>query len=95
MPKFSSQFSKPSQAQQRLDQEDFTRLQADTRYPYRGLRQFVYFVCGTSGALGAFLFLMQLIDGQGIEAALPNLGLEIGIVALMIWLFRREQRPKR
>lgn len=77
------------------DPELYAQLRAEAKAPYRGLRQFIYIGFGTSGFIGAFIFLMQLLAGRDVEAALPNFALQVGVVALMVWLFRLEQRTKR
>jgi len=61
----------------------------------RGLRQFVYVAFGASGFIGALVFLAQLLAGRNVGAALPNCALQVGVVALMVWLFRLEQRASR
>jgi hypothetical protein len=90
--------SKPNikrpKAAQNLDPELYAQLRAELKTPYKGLRQFVYFACGASGLIGAFIFLTQLLAGQDANVILPNLALQVGVVALMIWLFRLEQRTK-
>lgn len=86
--------TKSAKAAQKLDPELYAQLKAELKTPYKGLRQFVYLACGASGFIGAFIFLTQLIAGQDARVILPNLALQIGVVALMIWLFRLEQRPK-
>jgi hypothetical protein len=63
--------------------------------PYRGLRQFIYIGFGASGFIGAVVFLAQLLAGRNITSALPNLALQVGVVALMVGLFRWEQRASR
>ncbi len=73
----------------------YAQLRAEAKAPYRGLRQFIYIGFGASGLIGAFIFLMQLLAGRDVDAALPNFALQIGVVALMVWLFRLEQRAKR
>jgi hypothetical protein len=90
-PRPSKQFLKNS------DPELYKRLRAETKTPYRGLRQFVYVAFGASGFIGAIVFLAQLLSGRDIAGALPNFALQIGVVALMIWLFRLEgkARPKK
>ncbi len=50
---------------------------------------------GGSGFIGAVVFLSQVAAGQEVTTALPNLALQIGVVALMVWLFRLEQRAER
>jgi Low psii accumulation1 / Rep27 len=85
--------SKPPQRQ--IHPELYAQLRAEAQSPYRGLRQFVYFGCGASGLLGAVIFLAQLLAGREVDSALPNFALQIGVVALMVWLFRLEQRANR
>lgn len=75
-----------------LPPEKYARLKAEAAAPYRGLRQFVYVAFGASGAIGGFVFFTQLLAGQDVAATLPNLALQMGVVALMVWLFRLEQR---
>lgn len=76
-----------------IDPEKYARLKAEAVAPYRGLRRFVYLACGASGGIGAIIFLLQLIAGENVGTILPNLALQIGVVALMVWLFRID-RPK-
>ena len=80
---------------QNLSPEKYARLRAELKTPYRGVRQFVYVTFGASGAIGAFIFLMQLLAGREVETALPNLGVQIAVIALMVGLFRWEQRSGR
>ena len=80
--------STPGQSLRERDPERFARLQAEAKAPYRGLRKFVYFSFGASGLIGAFIFLTQLIAGRDVGDTLPNFALQIGVVALMVWLFR-------
>lgn len=84
-----------SKAPRSLDPELRAQLEAELKAPYRGLRQFIYLACGASGFIGAFIFLTQLLAGQDAGMILPNLALQIGVVALMVWLFRLEQRASR
>ncbi len=77
-----------------LKPEQYQRLKAEAAAPYRGLRKFIYVSFGVSGLLGAFIFLTDLAGGQGSSQVLPNLGIQIGVVALMVWLFRLESRPR-
>lgn len=78
-----------------LDPEKYARLKAELKAPYRPLRQFVYVACGASGLIGAFVMITQLLAGRSGDAVLPNLALQIGVVALMVGLFRLEQRAKK
>jgi hypothetical protein len=87
--------SERSKSLKSRDPETFARLQAEARAPYRGLRRFIYFAFGGSGAIGAFVFLTQALAGREIETALPNLALQVGLVALMVWLFRIDREKNR
>jgi len=77
-----------------LSPEKYARLKAEAIAPYRGLRKFVYVAFGASGAIGAFIFLLKLLAGQQVSSTLPNLALQVGLVALMVWLFRLESKNK-
>ncbi|HBB35196.1 MAG TPA: DUF3493 domain-containing protein [Cyanobacteria bacterium UBA8803] len=74
--------------------EKYARLKAEAKAPYRGLRKFIYVTFGASGLIGAFVFLAQLAAGREIATAIPNLALQMGIIALMVWLFRLEKRAE-
>lgn len=76
---------------QKLDPEKYARLRAEAKAPYKGLRQFMYIGFGASGLIGAFIFLARLIAGKDVMGVLPNFALQVGVVALMVWLFRLEQ----
>jgi hypothetical protein len=80
-----------SRGNQSLPPEKYARLRAEAAAPYRGLRKFVYAVCGASGGIGAFVFLAQLFAGREVGSALPNFALQLGVVALMVFLFRLEK----
>jgi Low psii accumulation1 / Rep27 len=77
------------------DPEKYAFLKAEAAAPYRSLRQFVYLGVAASGAIGAFIFFTQLLAGQDVNSTLSNLALQIGVVTLMIWLFRLESKIKR
>jgi hypothetical protein len=76
----------------RTDPEKYARLKAEAQAPYRGLRRFVYIAFAASGLIGAFIFLMQLLAGRAIATTVPNLGLQAGLVALMVWLLRVDRQ---
>ena len=96
MPEPAPQKTKrPSQNLQTTDPEKYARLKEELKHPYRGLRQFIYVTFGASGFIGAFIFFTQLIAGRDVETALPNLALQLGIVALFVFLFRWEQQANR
>ncbi|MCG5059494.1 MAG: DUF3493 domain-containing protein [Limnoraphis robusta] len=78
-----------------LSPEKYARLKAELKAPYRGLRQFIYVGFGASGLIGALVFLAQLLAGRQVSTALPNFALQVGVVALMVWLFRLEKRIAR
>ncbi|HEY9846999.1 MAG TPA: DUF3493 domain-containing protein [Candidatus Caenarcaniphilales bacterium] len=67
------------------------RLKAEAMAPYRGLRQFVYISFAASALIGGIIFLFKLLAIQEISSTLPNLALQVGIFALMIWLFRLDK----
>ena len=80
---------------QQLSREKYARLKAEAQAPYRGLRKFIYLAFGASGFVGALIFLAQLAAGRDITSTLPNFALQIGVVALMVWLFRWEKKAER
>jgi hypothetical protein len=75
-----------------IDPELWRRLQAEAKSPFRGLRQFVYVSCAISGAIGGVVFFFKLLAGRDLEATIPNLALQVGVVALMVWLLRIDSR---
>jgi hypothetical protein len=75
-----------------LDPERYARLKAEAQAPYKGLRQFLYVGLGASGFIGAVVFLARLAAGEAVASTLPNFALQIGVVVLMVWLFRWENR---
>jgi Low psii accumulation1 / Rep27 len=79
---------KPKPKPDAIDPELWTRLQAEAKSPFRGLRQFVYVSCALSGAIGGVVFFFKLLAGKNLEATIPNLALQIGVVAVMVWLFK-------
>lgn len=79
----------------RMKSEEYARLKAEIAAPYRGLRQFIYIACGASGFIGGLIFFSQIIAGRNLDSALPSLALQIGVVTLMVFLWRWEQRRQR
>ncbi len=75
-----------------MSQERYDRLVAESKAPYKGLRKFIYASCGASGAVGGFIFFTKILAGREVAETLPNLALQIGVVALMVFLFRWEDR---
>ncbi|AFZ48937.1 DUF3493 domain-containing protein [Dactylococcopsis salina] len=84
----------PKPPGKKFSTEKYKRLQAEANAPYRGLRKTIYVVFAASGLMGAFVMLSKLAAGTNIGETLPNLGLQVGIVALMVWLFRLDQDKK-
>ncbi len=82
--------SNNSHSQTKLDPEKYSRLKAEIDAPYRGLRKFIYVAFGASGFIGASISFAKIIAGQDIGSAFPNFALQVGVMALMIWLFRLE-----
>ena len=75
----------------KLDQksEQYKRLRREAKSPYRGLRLFIYAAFAGSGFIGAVVFFTKLIAGNGnLESNLGNFGLQVGVLALIIWLYR-------
>jgi hypothetical protein len=79
---------KPKPKPDSIDPELWRRLQVEAKSPFRGLRQFVYVSCALSGAIGGVVFFFKLLAGRDLEATIPNLALQIGVVALMVFLLR-------
>ena len=77
-----------------LSPEKYARLRAEAKAPYKGLRKFFYVAFGASGFIGAFVFLAKLAAGKNIGSDLPNFFLQVGLVTLMVLLFRWEQNKK-
>jgi hypothetical protein len=75
----------------KIPPEKYAKLKAEAKAPYRGLRRFIYFGLGASGFLGALTFLARIAAGNDLARDLPNLVLQIGVVALMIWLFKLDR----
>ncbi|BAY91653.1 MULTISPECIES: DUF3493 domain-containing protein [unclassified Tolypothrix] len=81
--------------QSRLSPEQYARLKAEMAAPYRGLRKFIYIACGASGMIGVFVFFFRLLAGRDVDSSLPSLLLQVGIVALMVFLWRWEQQKQK
>lgn len=78
-----------------LSSERYARLRAEAKAPYRGLRLFIYFACGASGLIGGMIFLAQLAAGRNLETTLPNLAVQVAVVAIALFLYRLEQKASR
>ncbi len=73
-----------------MKKKQLERLKAEAEAPYRGLRKFIYLGFGASGMIGVFIFSLRLLAGYDAAEILPNLALQLGVVALMGWLFKWE-----
>eukprot|EP00741_Cyanophora_paradoxa_P016353 tig00020912_g15789.t1 len=76
-----------------------SRLEQEVKTPFRTFRMFFYGVCGGSGAIGAFFFLAKLAATLGgvrgslpLSEVLPNLGIQIAVIAVCSWLYLTEKR---
>ena len=72
----------------KLSPEKYARLRAEAKAPYKGLRKVIYFVCGASGLIGAFIFLLRIAAGTDVAQNLPNLAIQLGVVGIAIALWR-------
>ncbi|MEM9276592.1 MAG: DUF3493 domain-containing protein [Cyanobacteria bacterium P01_F01_bin.143] len=81
----------PSSENSQIPPEKYARLRAEAKAPYKGLRKVIYFVCGASGLIGAFIFLSQIAAGTNVSQNLPNLALQLGVVgaAIAFWRFEK------
>jgi hypothetical protein len=78
-----------------LKPQQYNRLKTELAAPYRGLRQFIYISVGASGFIGAFIFFFQLLAGRDIEQALPNFAIQLGVIGLMVFLWKWENRKRK
>ncbi|MFM7471975.1 MAG: DUF3493 domain-containing protein [Nodosilinea sp.] len=76
-----------------LRPEQYARLKAEARAPYRGLRKVIYATAGASGAIGALIMITRLMAGAEVGTTLTNLGIQVVVLLVVIGLFRLESRP--
>lgn len=86
--------TKLSDSRRAIDPERRARLIAELKTPYRPLRQFVYVACGASGFFGGLIILGQLLAGNNVETALPNLAVQAGVIGLVIVLWRWDRKKR-
>ena len=91
-PKYSRPDELPDTPPEGMNPEKYARLKAEAQAPYKGLRKFIYAAVGASGAIGAFVFFTQLLAGRDVSSALPNLAVQLGVIVLMVVLFRLEKK---
>lgn len=77
-----------------MSQARYDRLVAEAKTPFKGLRKFFYASFAASGAIGGFVFFTKILAGRDLAQSVPNLALQLGVVALMVFLFRLEDREK-
>lgn len=89
-PSDSNSFKTPSSRSQALRdrQNKYAYLKAEAKAPYRILRKFIYVAFGASGFIGSLVFFVQVLTLQDVSHTVPNLVLQLGVVSLMVWLFR-------
>jgi Low psii accumulation1 / Rep27 len=75
-----------------MNPEIYERLKVEAAAPYRGLRRFVYYAIAGSGLIGGVVFIAKLAAGQDVAENLPNLAVQAGVVGLMVWLLRLENK---
>ncbi|MDX2255239.1 MAG: DUF3493 domain-containing protein [Pseudanabaenaceae cyanobacterium bins.39] len=76
--------------------ELYARLRREAKTPYKGLRIFIYIALAGSGFIGAVIFLAKTLAGNGeIGNNLANLALQLGAIALMIWLYRLDTKSSK
>ncbi|MBF2065734.1 MAG: DUF3493 domain-containing protein [Calothrix sp. C42_A2020_038] len=90
----NNQKNTPKPASQ-INSETYARLKAEAASPYRGLRKFIYISCAASGFIGAFVFFFQIIAGRDLDRTLPNFALQMGVIALMVFLWQWETRQEQ
>jgi len=79
----------------KLNSEQYDRLRREAKSPYRGLRIFIYIAFAGSGFIGAVVFFARLIARNGdLETNLGNLALQIGVLALILSLYRIDKNKK-
>jgi hypothetical protein len=76
---------------QQSDPEKYAYLRAEAIAPFRKFRQFFYAAFALSGGIGGLVFFAKLLAGRELETTIPNLALQAGVVALMVFLYRRDQ----
>lgn len=76
----------------KIDPELYKRLQSEAKSPFKGLRKFFYLAFAGSGFIGGVVFLARLAAGRDLANTIPSLALQVGVVVLMITLYRWDSR---
>jgi hypothetical protein len=74
--------------------EKFAALTAEAQAPFRSLRMFIYGSCVVSAGVGGVIIFLGILAGRDLATAIPNFAVNAGVVALMTWLYLREQKAK-
>lgn len=80
---------------QKISPEKLQRLRTEAKNPFRTLRQFIYICFGISGFVGGVVFLAQIAAGKDLGNAVSNFAVQAGVVGLMIFLWRWEDKNKK
>jgi hypothetical protein len=75
-------------AKSNIDPELYKRLRAEAKKPFRSVRRFFYLGFAASGFIGGVVFFARTITGRDLDTNLPNLALQAGVVALMLFLLK-------
>ncbi len=77
-----------------LTPKKYAYLKAEAQAPYKGLRKFIYFGIGASGAIGAFIFFIQILAQKTTSETIGNFFIQIAVISLMVFLYRLEDWKK-
>ncbi len=77
-----------------LPLEKRVRLMAELAAPYRRLRRFIYLAAGGSAGIGAFVFFFRTLAGRELNTSLPNLALQLGVLAGILGLVALDNRAQ-
>ncbi|MEM9156101.1 MAG: DUF3493 domain-containing protein [Cyanobacteria bacterium P01_F01_bin.33] len=83
-------FDMPPRKPSSLPFDERVRLTSELAAPYRKIRQFVYLAAALSGGLGGVIFFFRVIAGQDLAQTVPNLAIQLGVVAGALALSRWE-----
>jgi hypothetical protein len=78
-----------------MDPDQYAALSVEATKPFRNLRLFFYGGFGVYGLIGAFVFFFKVLAGRDLATTVPNLLLQLGLVAAMGGLFRWEGQRKQ
>ncbi|MCH9054967.1 DUF3493 domain-containing protein [Parathermosynechococcus lividus] len=67
------------------------RLRSEAQAPYRGLRRVFYGLFAASGLMGGFILSLKWLAGTAPADVGWSLALQVGVVAVMVALWRWDQ----